>query len=223
MLDYHSTKFHSVIPLSGGIDSTAAAFISLKENPNKNYLIYRIQLLNGTSGHRTIREDLSTEKILNWFEQNGLTNFAFRKLSFDYSSLGMMPPIWDSDAVNFIASVVVQAHPEIDEFIEGAIANDFEDPGFQKRLDKIAKLFYLSAERSLDDFTFTFPVREKTKKELMELLPESLLRLTWSCRYPEIGAPYTFVRCHKCPQCKLIDELIIKYPNLKQKIGELEG
>lgn len=220
MLDYHSSKFKAVIPLSGGIDSTAAAYLTLSQNPDKNYLIYRIQLWNGTSGHRTIREDLATEQILNWFEENGLKNFAFRKLSFDYSSLSMMPPIWDSDAVNFIASVVVQAHPEIDEFIEGAIANDFEDPGFQKRLDKIAKLFYLSAERSPGDFKFSFPVREMTKKELLELLPESLLRLTWSCRYPEIGAPYTFVRCHKCPQCKVIDSVLNNNPELRSKLED---
>lgn len=221
MLNYHEASFDAVIPISGGIDSTAAAYLSLKNRPEENFLLFRIQLWNGTSGHRTIREDLATEHILQWFEQNGLHNFAFRKLSFDYSSLGMMPPIWDSDAVNFIASVVVQAHPEIKEFVEGAIANDFEDPSFQKRLDKIAQLFYLSAERGPDNFRFSFPVRDKSKKELIELLPSSLLRLTWSCRYPEIGAPYTFVRCHKCPQCKVIDNVIKNEPSLKSKLDDL--
>ena len=42
----------------------------------------------------------------------------------------------------------------------------------------------------------------------MKILPPELLQKTWSCRYPEIGPPYTFVRCHKCPQCKVLDNVL---------------
>lgn len=220
MLPYKSTKFHAVVPLSGGIDSTAALYLSLKNNPDQNFLVYRIQLLNGTSGHRSIREEFATESILLWLEKNGYANFAYRKLSFDYSSLGMMPPVWDSDVVNFVAAVAVHAHPEINRFVEGAIADDFDDPSFAKRLEKIMALFYLAAERSPKDFSFDFPVKEMRKYEVMKALPEELLALTWSCRYPEIGAPYTFDRCHKCPQCKVIDSVLEEHPEMAPFVNE---
>ncbi len=219
-LPYKSTKFDAVVPLSGGIDSTAALYLSLKNNADQKFLVYRIQLLNGTSGHRTLREELATESILTWLEKAGFTNFAYRTLSFDYSSLGMMPPVWDSDMVNFVASVVVHAHPEISRFVEGAIADDFDDPSFQKRLEKIMALFYLAAERSPADFSFEFPVRDMRKYEVMKSIPADLLVLTWSCRYPEIGGPYTFVRCHKCPQCKVIDSVLEDHPEMAPFVNE---
>ena len=211
-LDYSSTSFRGVIPFSGGIDSTAALYKTLTENPNEYYLIYRIQLINGTSGHRTIRESMAAEKILHWMEAQGINNFAFRSLSFDYSSLGMMPPVWDSEIINFVASVVVQAKPEIFEFIEGAIKDDYEDEGFEERLEKIAGIFYTSSGRKPENFKFIFPLKDMSKYEIMKYLPGELLALTWSCRYPEIGPPYTFVRCHKCPQCDIIDKIIDEHP-----------
>mgnify|MGYP001456256344 FL=1 len=106
-LDFSSNSFRGVIPFSGGIDSTAAVYKTLTENPDEKYLLYRIQLVNGTSGHRNIRENMAAEKVLHWMEAKGIKNFAFRSLSFDYSSLGLMPPVWDSEIINFVASVAL--------------------------------------------------------------------------------------------------------------------
>ncbi len=212
MLDYHYDRFDILVPLSGGIDSTAALYNSLSENPDANHLVYRVQLINGTSGHRTIREAMAAEKIVHWLESKGFKNFAFRELTFDYSSLGMMPPIWDSDAINFVAAVVVQARPELNVFVDGAIADDYLDPGFQKRLDKISSIFYTASERTPENFEMRFPLKSMNKYDVIKSLPTELLRLCWSCRYPEIGPPYTFVRCHKCPQCKVLDDVLITHP-----------
>jgi len=206
-LGYENTKFRGIIPLSGGIDSTAGAYKTLTENPNDNYLIFRIDMVHGTSGHRTTREAMATEKILFWFENNGIKNFAFRELRIDYSSLGMMPPVWDSEVVNFAASLVIQAKPEIREFIEGAIKDDFEEKGFDERLNKIAKILYLHTGKSEDNLEIVFPVKDFSKYEVMKSIPSDLLELTWSCRYPKIVEKWTFGRCHECPQCGVIDEV----------------
>ena len=215
--DYLSTKFKGVIPFSGGIDSTAALYKTLTENPSNNYLVFRTHLINGTSGHRTIREEMDAESIIQWLIENKIDNFCFKKLSFDYSSLGMMPPVWDSEVINFIASVVVQAKPEISEFIEGAIKDDYEESGFNDRINKIADIFYTSSGRSPSNFKMIFPIKSLSKYEVMKSIPKELLKRTWSCRYPEIGPPYTFVRCHKCPQCKVLDNV------LKDKGAEFKG
>jgi 7-cyano-7-deazaguanine synthase in queuosine biosynthesis len=208
MLLFESTKFHGIVPLSGGIDSTAAMYKTLKENPDKNYLAFRIDMVHGTSGHRTTQEARATEKILAWFQQNGFENFGFRELRIDYSSLGMTPPVWDSEVVNFAASLVIRAKPEISEFIEGAIKNDYEEEGFEKRLEKIAQILYLHTQKTKDELKIIFPLKNMDKYEVMKSIPIDLLKLTWSCRYPKIVAPWTFGRCHECPQCEVIDRIL---------------
>ncbi len=212
-LDYHQDDFFGIIPLSGGIDSTAALYSTLKSNPDKNFLVFRIDMVHGTSGHRTTREAMATEQILGWLSKNGLENFAFRELRIDYSSLGMTPPVWDSEVVNFAASLVIQAKPTIQVFIEGAIKDDYAELGFEDRLTKIEKILRLHTGKSASELEIQFPLKEKSKVEVMRSIPEDLLKLTWSCRYPKIVAPWQFGRCHECPQCKVIDKVIELNPN----------
>lgn len=213
MLNYQNTKFDAIIPLSGGIDSTAGMFKALTENPNKNYLVFRIDMVHGTSGHRTTQEARATENILEWFTQNGFSNFGFRELRIDYSSLGMTPPVWDSEVVNFAASLIIQAKPEIKEFIEGAIKDDYDELGFEERLKKIANILYLHTQKSPEELAIIFPLKEMGKYEVMKSLPNDLLNLTWSCRYPKIVAPWTFGRCNTCPQCGVINKVLQEHPN----------
>ncbi len=211
--DYHSDKFYGIVPLSGGIDSTAALYQTLKNNPDKNYLVFRIDMVHGTSGHRTTREAMATEQILFWLQKNNINNFAFRELNIDYSSLGMTPPVWDSEVVNFAASLVIQAKPEIQVFVEGAIQDDYLEDGFTDRLDKIEKILRLHTGKTSDELEILFPLNDKSKVEVMRMLPEDLLKLTWSCRYPKIVGPWEFGRCHDCPQCRVIDKVLKENPN----------
>lgn len=213
LLDYTSTKFDAIVPLSGGIDSTAALFKTLKNNPTKNYLVFRIDMVHGTSGHRTTREAMATEQILHWLQAEGFTNFGYRELRIDYAQLGMMPPVWDSEVVNFAASLVIQAKPEISEFIEGAIYDDYLEDGFDERLDKIEKILRLHTGKSKKELQIVFPLKDMDKYQVMKSIPESLLNLTWSCRYPKIVAAWTYGRCHECPQCGVIDRVLEKHPD----------
>jgi 7-cyano-7-deazaguanine synthase in queuosine biosynthesis len=213
MLSFESTDFDTIVPLSGGIDSTAAMYWCLNQFPEKKFLAFRIDMVHGTSGHRTTQEARATEKILSWFGNNGFTNFGFRELRIDYSSLGMTPPVWDSEVVNFAASLIIQAKPSINRFIEGAIKNDFEDAGFEQRLKKIEQILRIHTQKSPTELTIEFPLKDKNKYEVMKSIPQELLELTWSCRYPKIVAPWTFGRCHDCPQCKIIDTVLDEHAN----------
>ena len=87
------------------------------------------------------------------------------------------------------------------------------EKGFDERLDKIEKILRLHTGKSLEELEIFFPLKDKSKVEVMRLLPQELLNLTWSCRYPKIVGPWEFGRCHECPQCGVIDKVIEEYPN----------
>ena len=123
------------------------------------------------------------------------------------------PPIWDSEAINYLTSLVVQAKPEITEFIDGAIKDDYNDIEFGLRLEKIAKLLYTASGRNAKDLHIKFPLKDLSKYEVMKSIPGKLLKLTWSCRFPRIGLPYTYVPCHDCPPCNIIDKVLEEYPD----------
>ena len=213
------SNFKGIIPFSGGIDSTASLYLTLTQDPGEQYLVFRVDLWNGTSGSRTIREAQSTDSILEKLRESGITNFSFRKLSFDYSSLGP-PPVWDSEVINFMAAVAIQAHPEISHFIDGAIWDDYQQEGFTDRLNKIADILYATTGKTTNELQIVFPIKDLKKYEVMTTIPKELLALTWSCRYPKIGAPYTYVRCHDCPQCSILDGVLAEHPT---EFSELEN
>ncbi|MCH2021136.1 MAG: 7-cyano-7-deazaguanine synthase [Saprospiraceae bacterium] len=205
-------NYRAIIPFSGGIDSTAALFLTLNQYPNDNFLIFKVNLINGSSASRSIKEEIAVNAILDELRKMGLNNFSYRRLSYDYGQLGP-PPIWDSEAVNFAAATCLRAHPEIYEFIEGAIAFDYLQDGFQDRLKQIEKILYLVSERNRDDLKIIFPLKHMSKYEVMKVIPNEILELTWSCRYPEGTDNWNLQRCHKCPACKVIDQVLNEHKN----------
>lgn len=122
-------NFKGIIPFSGGIDSTAALYLTLTQNPNKQYLVFKVLLVNGENGRRTVKEEQAVLAILDALRNRGIQNFTYRRLSYEYSQLGP-PHIWDSEAVNFAAATCIRAYPSIDEIVEGAIADDYLQDGF---------------------------------------------------------------------------------------------
>lgn len=205
-------KYKGIIPFSGGIDSTAGLYLTLTQNPNEQFLVFKVNLINGECASRTVKEEQAVNAILDELRTMGIRNFTFRRLSFDYSQLGP-PPIWDSEAVNFAAATCLRAHPEIQEFVEGAIADDYLQEGFQDRLDQIEKILYLVSERTKENLKIVFPLKDMSKYAVMKAVPPSILNLTWSCRYPEGAANWELKRCHKCSTCTIIDKVVEKHPN----------
>ena len=212
MIDYEKTAFKGIIPFSGGIDSTAVAYKILKENPDDNFVLFKVNLINGTSGSRTILEEKAVDDLLILFDQDNIRNFAYRKIIFDYASLGP-PPVWDSEIISFITSIIIQDKPEISTVYRGVIKDDYLQADFHDRLSKVADILYASSGRNSNDLAIKFPLKDMDKYQVMKFLPGRMLEKTWSCRYPEIGPPYTFVRCHKCPQCIVIDQLLKAHPD----------
>lgn len=205
-------NYKALIPFSGGIDSTAGLYLTLTQNPDHHFLVFKVNLINGECASRTVKEEQAVNNILDELRGMGIQNFTFKRLSFDYSQLGP-PPIWDSEAVNFAAATCLRAYPKISEMVEGAIADDYLQEGFQERLDQIEKILYLVSERNKETLKIVFPLKDMFKYEVMKSIPPNILKLTWSCRYPEGAANWELKRCHKCSTCKTIDNALEKHPN----------
>lgn len=205
-------NYRALIPFSGGIDSTAGLYYTLTNYPNDYFLVFKVVLVNGECGSRTVKEEQAVNAILEALRVRGINNFTYRRLSFDYSQLGP-PPIWDSEAVNFAAATCLRAHPEITEMVEGAIYDDYLQVGFQERLEQIEKILYLVSERTKENLTIVFPLKDWSKYQVMKSLPSDILNLTWSCRYPEGAAQWELKRCHKCSTCITIDKVLEKHGN----------
>jgi 7-cyano-7-deazaguanine synthase in queuosine biosynthesis len=206
-----ATNYKALIPFSGGIDSTAGLYHTLTTYPDAHFLVFKVVLLNGENGSRTVQEELAVQAILEALRARGIYNFTYRRLAFDYSQLGS-PPIWDSEAVNFAAATCLRAHPEITEMVEGAIYDDYLQEGFEERLTQIEKILYLVGGRTPENFKILFPLKDWDKYTVMKSLPAEILNLTWSCRYPEGAAEWHLKRCHKCSTCLTINGVLAAHP-----------
>ncbi|MCP4440266.1 MAG: hypothetical protein GY810_15080 [Aureispira sp.] len=204
-------QYKAIIPFSGGVDSTAVLYQTLTQNPEQEYFVFKVNIINAASASRTIQEEEAVRNILEWLRNHGINNFTFRKLEYNYAELGAPQPHWDSEVVNFAAASCILSHPEIEEFMEGAIADDFLQEGFHDRISHIAKILYLVTKKNPQDLKIVFPLKDMYKYDVMKSMPIDLLALTWSCRYPKGGSNYNLIRCHQCPPCQTIDKVLLKH------------
>jgi hypothetical protein len=203
-------KYRAIIPFSGGIDSTAALYHTLTKYPDEYFFVFKVNLINGSSASRTVMEERAVNNILDELRKMGISNFTYRRLSYDYAQLGY-PPIWDSEAVNFAAATCIRSLPDVYEFVEGAIMDDYLQPGFQDRLDQIEKILYLVSERTVDSLKIVFPLKDMMKYEVMKSIPLNLLKMTWSCRFPVEGPEWDLKKCGKCHTCNIINGVLQKH------------
>lgn len=200
-----------IIPFSGGIDSAGVLYHTLRNHPDKFFLVMKICLYNSISANRMTKEKEAVISILQRLNELGIQNFEYKELEYHFPTLGV-PPLWDSEAVYFAAATCIRAYPEINCLYEGVTADDYEGEGadFYERLDKYAKILHLVANKKVTEFQIIMPLKEMGKLEIMKMLPPEILNMTWSCRYPVPKETYSYTlnRCHFCPPCKAIDNAL---------------
>jgi 7-cyano-7-deazaguanine synthase in queuosine biosynthesis len=177
---------------SGGLDSLGMVYKLLTEDEYKEYDIHIHHVHNKNVENRyraeAIAVDIATKE---------LKNLGF-KFAYSESEIGTVPFgkhfMFDTDSMNFFAGYICSVNPDIKLVAMGMQANDNNQSLEERRVraNKILQAF-TTAEK-------IFPVLNMTKREIYDMLPESLRNCFWSCRRPQYTEK-NITPCGRCDTC----------------------
>ena len=186
---------------SGGLDSLGMVYKLLTEAEYKDYRIHIHHI-----HHRNVeRRDRAEAVAVN------LATKELKRLGFDFdyseSEIGTRPYgvnfLFDTDSINFFAGYVALANPEVKLVAMGMQANDANQRLEERRVRANAIL------RAFTPAEKIFPVEFMTKREIYDMLPDTLRNLFWSCRRP-IYTEKNIAPCGKCDTCVKLREQAIR-------------
>jgi len=168
-----------LVNFSGGIDSTYLLYKLLSEN--KNILIHHCQLENHEN--RAIPENIATNQILKYFNDNNLGTFKYVNTGFHYGNAGYI--VKDVEVIAFMSSVILR-NPEFSNIKEIAISANSEDETTNPNdISMIRRGKILDAILpSNSNINLTYPIIHMSKREIIDDMPEELFKMTWFCRKP---------------------------------------
>ena len=182
---------------SGGLDSLGMVYKLLTEEQYKDYDIHVHHVHNKNAENRWRAEQIAAD-----IATKELKNLGFK---FDYSEseIGTLPFgdkfMFDTDSMNFFAGYVCSVNPNIVKVAMGMQANDANQRLEERRI-RANKIFtaFTNAEK-------IFPVLNLTKREIYDMLPESLRNMFWSCRRPQYSEK-NIAPCGRCDTCLTLKE-----------------
>lgn len=187
---------------SGGLDSLGMVYLLLTSPEYKDYDIHIHHVHNKNVENRWRAEQLAVDAATHELKRIGL--------KFDYSESEIGSPpfgkyfLFDTDTMNFFAGYVASVNPSIVKVAMGMQANDGNYSLEDRRVrgNKILSAF-TEAEK-------IYPVLNMTKREIYDMLPESIRNMFWSCRRP-VYMEKSITPCKKCDTCiKLREQRIRK-------------
>jgi 7-cyano-7-deazaguanine synthase in queuosine biosynthesis len=212
-----------LVNLSGGIDSTYLLWKLLSDG--KSVLVHNCKITNHEG--RVYAEQNAIKKILEWLKENNLSNFKYIQTEFNYGNMERI--IRDIEVVYFITAAILrdQKNKSIKELAVSANAHDeSNNPKEQSVVRRREILKSISPRKEFEGYdseaVLSFPIINKTKKDLIDEMPEELFRLTWFCRKPisldqdnnllEKNSPNAskWLACKKCTPCKHVMSALIE-------------
>ena len=182
---------------SGGLDSLGMVYMLLTKDEYKDYDIHVHHVHNKNVENRWRAESVTVEMATKELKRLGY-NFAYSE-----SEIGTQPFgrnfLYDTDSMNFFAGYVASVNPDIKKVAMGMQAND-HNQSLEERRVRAGKI--LSA---FTDAEKIFPVLDMTKREIYDMLPESLRNMFWSCRRP-VYTEKNIAPCGRCDTCVKLQE-----------------
>ena len=177
---------------SGGLDSLGMVYKLLTEDEYKEYDIHIHHVHNKNVENRHKAEAIAVDIALKELKALGF------KFEYSESEIGTQPFgrsfMYDTDSMNFFAGYVASLNPSITKVAMGMQANDVNETLEERRIrgNNILKAF-TSAEK-------IYPVMNITKREIYDMLPETLRDKFWSCRRPQYSEK-NIAPCGRCDTC----------------------
>ena len=182
---------------SGGLDSLGMVYKLLTEDEYKDYAVHVHHVHNKNAENRWRAEQIAVD-----IATKELKTLGF-KFAYSESEIGTLPFgdsfMFDTDSMNFFAGYVCSVNPNIVKVAMGMQANDANQRLEERRIrgNKILQAF-TTAEK-------IYPVMNMTKREIYDMLPESLRNMFWSCRRPQYSEK-NIAPCGRCDTCLTLKE-----------------
>lgn len=177
---------------SGGLDSLGMIYRLLTDLEYKDHTVHVHHVHNRNVEHRDRAEALTVEMALKELERLG---YSF---IYSESQIASQPYngqfMYDSDSMNFFAGYICSANPNIVKVAMGMNATDSNLALEDRRI---------RANQILAAFTPVekiYPVLNMSKREIYDMLPQSLRNMFWSCRVP-VYTKESIQPCGKCKTC----------------------
>lgn len=182
---------------SGGLDSLGMIYKLLIDPEYKNYRLHIHHVHQRNVENRDRAEAVTVEMVLTELERLG---FSF---VYSESEIGSQPYngkfMFDTDSINFFAGYISSVNPNIVKVAMGMQAND-ANRALEERRIRADKIFI-----AFTDAEKIYPVMDMTKREIYDMLPESLRDMFWSCRRP-VYLETSIEPCGECETCVKLRE-----------------
>lgn len=182
---------------SGGLDSLGMVYKLLTEEQYKDYAVHVHHVHNKNVENRWRAEQIAVDIALKELKQLGF------KFEYSESEIGTQPYgrhfLFDTDTMNFFAGYICNVNPQIKLVAMGMQANDGNHALTERRVraNKILSAF-TTAEK-------IYPVLNMSKREIYDMLPDTLRDKFWSCRKP-VYSEKNIAPCRRCDTCIILRE-----------------
>lgn len=188
-----------LVMFSGGLDSTAVLYEVLTET-EEDIHVHHIILRN--KEFRWEVESIAVKSISDYLSKH-TRSFQFTQNMWGFLQFQRFIG-WDMDIVFFTAAQIAKNKTEINKVAIGSRINpSYQTKRREQRMERSLAVWNACfMHYSHDVPQIIKPVGNKDKKDLINDMPEDLVRLTWSCRKPVREKQGSFKRCGTCQTCQ---------------------
>lgn len=181
--------YKTLLNLSSGIDSLWCLWDYARRR--EPLLIHYCHLKNWTG--RGDVENRAIDKIMAWIDEHEPFQYKLIRTCFDYGDARI---VQDKEVIGFMDGVILRdSKYPLENLIISSNKQDISRTEYYVRTeaDRL-RLIEAVGRRRLN---YIYPIKEKTKAQLIRELPPDLLKLAWFCRVPSShGKP-----CGRCQTC----------------------
>ena len=186
----------TLVPLSGGYDSTAVLHRLLTETDDA---IHAYHLSHRIGRHHNRPETLAVKDIVRWLYRHDRP-FTFSSSTFSTSlGCGSAPLVFVGLFSGVLANVLMEQE-RFDRIVIGSIGP--QEAGSQANNDIGEALFEAITEHRMVPPRFDYPFQHdgSTKAGMIAAMPAELREMAWTCKHP-VKVPGGWRPCGVCAKC----------------------